>query len=88
MLGPNLGHEKLLKSVKLSWRGCNARSIIFLPTFTYTSVINAVARSGKNPEKSEAILDRMAQAGVHPNVVTFSAVINGTFALPAASQAL
>ena len=55
---------------------------------TYTSVIDTIAQRGQNPESVEAILDHMMEACVRPNVVTFSAVINGTSALLAASHAL
>ena len=44
---------------------------------TYTSVIDAVAQGGHDPEQAEVTLERMKEAGVCPNVVTYSAVING-----------
>ena len=44
---------------------------------TYTSVADAIARSGRNPEQAEAILERMMEAGIPPSVVTYSAIING-----------
>jgi len=43
---------------------------------TYTSVINAIARTRKNPQEAEAILDRMLDANVQPDVVCYNAVIN------------
>ena len=43
---------------------------------TYTSVINAIARTRKNPEGAKAILDRMVDANVQPDVVCYNAVIN------------
>ena len=48
---------------------------------TYSSVIDAIAQSGHDPEQAEDILDRMTRAGVHPNVVTYNAAINGTSGL-------
>ena len=46
---------------------------------TYSSVIDTIAQSGHHPEQAEDILDCMMEAGVCPNVVTYTAVINGTF---------
>ena len=46
---------------------------------TYTSAIDAIAQSGQNPQQAEAMLGRMVEAGVHPNVISYSAVINGTY---------
>jgi pentatricopeptide repeat protein len=46
---------------------------------TYSSVIDCIARRGKNPEQAEALVDRMMKAGVCPNVVIYSALINGAF---------
>jgi pentatricopeptide repeat protein len=43
---------------------------------TYTSVINAIARSRSSPEDAEGILDRMADANIKPDVVCYNAVIN------------
>ena len=48
---------------------------------TYTSVIDAIARSGRNPEQAQVIVDRMRKAGMSPNVITYNAVINGRFGL-------
>jgi pentatricopeptide repeat protein len=50
--------------------------------FSYTALIDAIARSGQKAERVDAILNRMAEEGVDPNVVTYSAVINGTFGCP------
>ena len=44
---------------------------------TYCSVIDAIAQSRQDPEKAESILDRMMEAGIPPNVVVYSAIING-----------
>jgi pentatricopeptide repeat protein len=46
---------------------------------TYNSVIDAIARRGENPQQAETIIDRMTKAGVLPDVVTYTAVINGMF---------
>ena len=46
---------------------------------TYNSVIDAIARSGENPDRVEAILNCMVKAGVRPDVVTYSAAINGMY---------
>ena len=54
----------------------------------YTSVINAIARSRRHPERVEDILDRMADEGVSPNVITYTAAINGMFGLAIASTLL
>ena len=44
---------------------------------TYSSVIDAIAQSGHDPEQAEDILDHMMESGVRPDIVTYSAVING-----------
>jgi pentatricopeptide repeat protein len=49
-------------------------------------VIDCIAQHGENPEKAEAIIDRMVKAGVRPNVVTYSAVISGKLSLLVAFQ--
>jgi pentatricopeptide repeat protein len=49
---------------------------------TYNSVIDCMARRGENPKQVEAIVDRIIEADLEPNVVTYSAVINGTFGCP------
>ena len=54
--------------------------------YTYSSVIDAIAKSGKNPEQAEAILNRMSEAGVRPNFVTYNAVINGRFGFERARE--
>jgi pentatricopeptide repeat protein len=43
---------------------------------TFTSVINAVARSKEHPERALAMLERMRQVGVQPDSICYNAVIN------------